>query len=100
MWLGLFILKGETVAEKSKDGSRFQGRIALHFGALCHPIAKQLKDAKVRFSKADAEVWQKNADAITMLRIHGLLPDSASRAAHKRLMKKIVSQIEAFAPRT
>lgn len=68
-------------------------RIELHFGALVPPLAKQLRAAKVKFDKGDVKVWQANADAITRLRVHGLLPDFASHAAHKRLMKKIAAKV-------
>lgn len=71
-----------------------QAKIAIHFGALCDPIATQLSEAGVRFYKEQCEVWQKNANAITRLAAHQILPDSATHAARKRLMKKIVKQLE------
>lgn len=71
--------------------------LALDFGALCHPLAKQLKDQGVRMNVAirgSAGIWQKDADAITRLAVRQLLPDSAAQNARKKLLKKIVRGIE------
>lgn len=71
--------------------------LALNFGALCHPIAKQLKDQGVRMNvgiRGSATIWQKDADAITRLAVRQLLPDAAARSARKKLLKKIIRGIE------
>jgi len=69
----------------------------LHFGALCHPIAKQLKDQKVTMNvgvRGSVRIWQEDADAITRLAVRQLLPESAARAARKKLLKRIIRGIE------
>lgn len=71
--------------------------IALHFGALCHPLTKQLKDQGVRMNvglRGSTRIWQADADAITRLAVRQLLPDSAARNARKKLFKKIVRGLE------
>jgi len=75
--------------------------LGLHFGALCHPIAKQLKDQGVTMNvgiRGSASIWQKDADAITRLAVRQLLPDSAARGARQKLLKTIIRGIEANQP--
>jgi hypothetical protein len=72
--------------------------LALDFGALVHPLAKQLKDAGVRFNvgiRGSVSIWQKDADAITRLAVRQLLPDAAARSARRKLLKKIIRGLEA-----
>lgn len=61
----------------------------LHFGALCDPLNKQLNKQGYSLSEKESERFQKIADAIIMLKIHGIIPDSVVRNAEKKLMKKI-----------
>ncbi len=71
--------------------------LGLHFGALVHSIAKQLSDQGVRMdieTQAKATMWQKDADAITRLAVRQLLPEAAARGARKKLLKKIIREIE------
>lgn len=75
--------------------------VELHFGALCHPIARQLRDCGVRMNvgiRGSATIWQNDADAITRLAVRQLLPESAARNARKKLFKKIIRDIEANQP--
>ena len=56
--------------------------IKIYFGALCEPVAEQLG-----INEHIAEPWQKDADAITRLVVRGLLTDSETHRARKRLIK-------------
>lgn len=74
--------------------------LGIHFGALCHPIAMQLRDQGVRMNAAirdSATIWQHDADAITRLAVRQLLPYSAARNARQKLLKKIIRGLEAAA---
>lgn len=75
--------------------------LTLDFGALCHPLAKQLKDQRVRMNvgiRGSITIWQKDADAITRLAVRQLLSDSAACIARKKLLKKIIYGIETLVP--
>lgn len=72
--------------------------LTLHFGALCHPIAKQLRDQGVRMNvaiRSSVSIWQKDADAITRLAVRQLLPETATRNARRKLLKKVIRGINA-----
>ena len=69
--------------------------IGLHFGALCDPIAKQLEEQGVVISENDGKHFQKIADAITLLKLHRILPDSTVSKSQQKLMKQISECIQA-----
>jgi hypothetical protein len=71
--------------------------IGLVFGALAEPILDQLREQGVRasiLSSVDALNFQKDADAITRLAVRGILPEAEKRAAHRRLLRRIIVEIE------
>ena len=61
-------------------------RIPIEFGALAQSISTQLGIKAVPLDN--------DADAITRLHVRGLLTDSETDKARKRLMKKIVECIK------
>jgi hypothetical protein len=63
--------------------------LSLHFGALCDPIHKQLIAQGYNVSEKDGERLQKLADAIIMLKLHGIITSSVVLNAEKKLMKQI-----------
>lgn len=63
--------------------------ISIHFGALCDPIKIQLKEQGCEISLNDSKRLQGIADAIVMLKLHGIIPDSVVDNARKKLMKQI-----------
>jgi len=65
--------------------------IGIHFGALCDPIKKQLKNQGYALSEKEDARFQAIADAIIMLKLHGILPDSIVYKAEQKLMKMICS---------
>ena len=64
--------------------------ISIYFGALCDPISKQLIAQGYSISENDSLRLQDIADAIIMLRLHRIIPDSVVHNAEQKLMKKIV----------
>lgn len=59
-------------------------RWALIFGATAPPLHEQLG-----VSKALAKSWQQDADAITRLKVRGLLGEGEARTARQRLVRSI-----------
>jgi hypothetical protein len=69
-------------------------RLELQFGAMCTPIKVQLEQQGVKLAvPRDAKKFQKLADSITMLAIHGILSDSAVRSCRQRLLNRIAKQV-------
>ncbi len=57
-------------------------KFGITFGALAPSLAEQL-DRKPK----DVELWQKHADAICRLSLHGLLSEAETRRSRLRLLK-------------
>ena len=57
------------------------------FGALCDPLHEQ-----TGMLKHEVEVEQKCADAITLLAVQGVLPDSQIHQARKRVMNSLMKK--------
>jgi len=68
--------------------------IGIHFGALCPSIAEQLIEQGVVTIPDDINHFQEDADAVTRLVIRGLITDSQASAARRKLLKKIVREVE------
>lgn len=66
-------------------------KVSLHFGAMSPNIADQLKSQGLNFDKKEVALLQRRADAITLLRVGGLLPDSI----HQKILQKLFKQIQA-----
>jgi|WetSurMetagenome_2_1015567.scaffolds.fasta_scaffold26404_4 hypothetical protein len=64
-------------------------KMSLHFGALVEGIDVQLERQGYNVNKKDCERYQKIADAIVMLHLNDIIPDSVVYNAHQKLMKKI-----------
>jgi len=60
----------------------------LIFGALAPPIHEQLGLARPT-AGSPADHWQRDADAISRLAVRGLLADSESLRARRRLLKRM-----------
>ena len=65
-------------------------RIALHFGALCDPIHKQLGVSRRLTKQA-----QLDADAIVRLRIRCVLTDSEGVKAEQRVINSLARELAA-----
>lgn len=61
------------------------------FGAMADPLKKQLAGSGINARRI--EKWQREADAITMLAISGLLRDPEKTRARERLVRTIQNAI-------
>jgi hypothetical protein len=68
--------------------------LALHFGALCDPIRKQLHDLGLKMDIEKLEHRQKDADAIVRLHMRGLAPESVLKKARQKLVNMISEEVE------
>lgn len=74
----------------SKTTETKQTEIAIHFGAMCDTIAEQLAGQVERLPAAHTlEHLQRDAEAITRLRVRSVLTDGEASRARQRLMKQI-----------
>lgn len=73
---------GEGVTEGGSDAVKIQVR----FGALSEPIYKQVKLPRRRCRGV-----QEMADAVTLLKIAGIITDAQAHTARQKLMKRILS---------
>lgn len=67
--------------------------LRLRFGAMTPKLRDQIADAGFMAFYGDVAEWQVDADAISRLMIRGLLTDSETAAARKRLLKIIAGGI-------
>lgn len=59
----------------------------INFGALSPPLKEQLREYV--FNEDEIDILQEDIDAINRLHIKGMLTDSATQAAEKKIIKKI-----------
>jgi hypothetical protein len=75
--------------EQSKDGIKL--RIA--FGAMSKPLHEQISEHGIPVTQDEMSHYQKDAEAITRLRIRGMLSDKEVGNTQIRLMKNIVKYL-------
>lgn len=74
-------------------------KLTLEFGALCDPIAKQLRQQGVTFvPKGELEHFQLDHDALVRVTIKGYVSAAEKRRAQDRLMKVIFAEIQKHMP--
>src|SRR5687767_10118930 len=81
--------QGDDVA----GGGRAVSCLSLEFGALSPKISRQLSAAGLRLDGGAASFFQRQADAVTLLVIHGTLSDGEAHKARRRLMKNIAEAV-------
>lgn len=64
-------------------------QVTIHFGAITDSIKKQLGEQGFTAPKEDVEVWQRLSNSVTMLCLHGMIPDCIARTARKKILKAI-----------
>lgn len=75
-------------------GTQLKATLNLRYGAVSPLIAGQLKEQGfVVDHQHNLESWQKCADAITLLFLHGYLTDAEKLKCRKRLHKAITEHI-------
>lgn len=67
--------------------------IRLTLGTYQDSIKIQLKEQGVCLSESDNERFQKLANSISMLQLHGFMPDKLCRVIRKRLIKQIIKHV-------
>lgn len=70
----------------------------IYFGSLCEPIADQLLKQGFSLTEQDSKRFQMIADAITTLKLHGIIPNSVIHKSHQKLMKQISDCIHESEP--
>lgn len=65
--------------------------VTLAMGCTSEKIAKQLKAQKFRFKADDAAYWQRVADALSLLRIHGYISPTQQHQGRQKLLKRIAA---------
>ena len=64
--------------------------VELRFGGLVPPLWMQLKKQGFKLDRETLDQLQRDADAITRLKIRGILPASAARSAEKKILQHII----------
>ena len=67
--------------------------LELSFGGMSSPIEKQLQAQGLTLG-ISAPMYQRAADSILFLRIHGYLTMSAVNSARKKLIKEIAKEVK------
>lgn len=70
-------------------------QLAVTFGAMARPIAEQIAAHGLGYPFEKSKKWQKIADAITLLSIHGMISDKVKETARTRLMRMITAEMNA-----
>jgi len=68
--------------------------LQLHFGAMCTPIATQVEQQGYKLKRKHVPKFQRLADAVTLLLIHGIISDSVGRNARKRILHGVCKVVE------
>lgn len=77
-----------------------QEKIRIGFGALAPSLKKQLDEQRFRYDKSAIDHFQKDADAITRLRVRGLMPAGEVEKERKKLVNKIAAHVELYVKKT
>jgi len=75
-------------------------KLSISFGALADPVKLQVEAAGLTLSDADADRFQRDADAVTHCYIRGLIGESATEKARQRIMKMLASAVSEPTPET
>ncbi len=78
-----------------KPVSDYVPMLSLRFGALAPKIREQLKEQKFPVTASVAKAYQDVADAITILAVHGYIPERVRDKARQKLVKTIASHRDA-----
>jgi len=70
-----------------------QPEVQLRYGAMSDTISKQLTVQGFKFDKKLCEHWQKDADAITRIRIRGILTANQTEKARIKLLNIIAKTL-------
>lgn len=77
----------------NEEKSEIAATFGLSFGAMSKPISLQIWNQKLEFDEKVISHLQLDADALTRLRVRGILTNSAFAVAEKKLYHKIVLHV-------
>lgn len=63
--------------------------VHLALGAMADPVIDQLEAQGYTLPEDDATRIQKLADAVTLVNVHGLIPDSICRTARRHILDDV-----------
>lgn len=64
-------------------------QVSIEFGALATPIGEQLRIQGISITEDEARRFQRIAEAIVLLHLQGIIPDSVRDSSRQKLMKMI-----------
>ena len=67
--------------------------LRLVFGAFAEPLSRQLVASRLRVARSNVRMFQRDADAITLLRIRGMLTGGETAKARQRLLKQVAAAV-------
>lgn len=70
--------------------------LGLRFGGMAPSIADQLNEQGFLFSKSEVSHFQKDADAVTRLRIRGLIPAAQVDKSFNKITKLIAAHVDTY----
>lgn len=73
----------------SRADAQEKKSMSLSFGALAPRISEQLEAQGLEFKTTEVVQLQRDLDAVTRLRVRGLLPDSLCEMVHRRIFRKV-----------
>lgn len=68
--------------------------ISIEFGALSKPLKEQLAEQGISLPEKDEAFLRRLMESITLLKLHGLIPESIANKARSKVMKKIMKTID------
>lgn len=68
-------------------------KVTIDFGAMAPTLSKQLAKIGLSLSRDTLKIIQRDADAITRLYMRGLLSDSQTLTARRKLMKMLMATL-------
>lgn len=71
-------------------------KISLRFGPFAPPLGTQLRDQGVVLPVDDLGHFQADADAITRVKVRGLLPDAQAEKCRIKLLRAIGKAVKAL----
>jgi hypothetical protein len=76
----------------AKIDEPISSRVFVHFGALCEPIATQVKQQGLTIEPEDASMLQYQANALVTLKIAGLVTEAECHRIQIRILKMIIKK--------